>query len=302
MHRIIKTKQESGYTWIDVLEPSQGELENLALTYGLHHAAIQDVLQPEHLPKTEQFDDTDFIICRYYDHEAGKNADTIHKLSRKLAVFYRKDLVLTIHRAVAPHYERLIEKYRENTQIRSYELTCKIIKSVLATYEEPSNKLESEIDFFENRVFLKKKIPDLLKSLYEIKRKIFILRKISNLTRELIDHMAISAKEQKARPTFQDLKDYYVKVDTMIESNYDSINSLLNIYISISSQRTNEVMRTLTVFTAFFLPLTFIVGVYGMNFEFMPELKQPLGYPAVMAVMLVITLFIYGWFKRKGWV
>jgi magnesium transporter len=97
------------------------------------------------------------------------------------------------------------------------------------------------------------------------------------------------------------LKDYYIKLDTVIEEVYDSINSLMNIYISLSSQRTNEVMRTLTVFTAFFLPLTFIVGVYGMNFHYMPELNHPSGYPMVLGLMLFITLFIWIWFKRKGW-
>jgi magnesium transporter len=301
MHRVIKTKKESGYTWIDILAPTQEEVEALAAEYELHPAAVQDVLQPEHLPKIEQFDDMEFIICRYYDADADKDADNIHKMSRKLAIFFRKDLVLTIHRQTSPNYEALIEKYKSNNTLKAYELTCKIIKGVLATYEEPSNKLDQEIDFYENRFFLKKRIPDLLKNLYLIKRKINIIRKISNLTQEVIDHMAIIAPQHKAKPTFQDLKDYYVKVDTMIESNHDDINGLLNIYISISSQRTNEVMRTLTVFTAFFLPITFIVGVYGMNFEFMPELKHPLGYPAVILSMVVVTLFIYIWFRRKGW-
>ena len=91
------------------------------------------------------------------------------------------------------------------------------------------------------------------------------------------------------------------KIDTLIETNHDDINNLMNVYISISSQRTNEVMRTLTVFTAFFLPTTFIVGVYGMNFENMPELQHPYGYPAVLGFMLLVTILIYTWFKRKGW-
>lgn len=302
MHRVIKTKKEAGYTWIDILDPTQEELEQLAQEYELHPAAVQDVLQPEHLPKIEQFDDTEFIICRYYDAKSGKDADNIHKMSRKLAIFFRKDLVLTIHRKTSATYEALVEKYQNHTHLKSYELTCKIIKGVLATYEEPSNKLDEEIDFYESRIFLKKRTPDLLKNLYLIKRKIYIIRKISNLTQEIISHMAIIAGQHKAKPTFQDLKDYYVKVDTMIESNHDDINSLLNIYISISSQRTNEVMRTLTIFTAFFLPITFIAGVYGMNFEFMPELKSAFGYPAALVSMLVITLFIYTWFKKKGWI
>jgi magnesium transporter len=79
------------------------------------------------------------------------------------------------------------------------------------------------------------------------------------------------------------------------------MNSLLNIYISLSSQKTNEVMRVLTVFSAFFLPLTFIVGVYGMNFEHMPELNHPIGYPLVWIAMTLITILIYRNFKKNGW-
>jgi magnesium transporter len=76
----------------------------------------------------------------------------------------------------------------------------------------------------------------------------------------------------------------------------------MNLYLSLSSQRTNEAMRVLTVFSAFFLPLTFIAGVYGMNFEYMPELTWKLGYPGAMAAMVLISVGIYFWFKRKGWI
>lgn len=301
MQRIIKTPQQAGFTWIDIENPSEEELKNLQLNYNLHPAALQDVLQPEHLPKIEMFDDTAFIICRFFDDEAQPPLDSIQKISRKLAIFYRKDLVLTIHRKPLKAYQQLIDRYETAFTLNAFELTCKIVKTVLISYEVPCQKIEAEIDFYENRIFMKKRIPDLIKSLYEIKRRIYIIRKISNLTHDLVVHLGSHIETHKSKPIYQDLKDYYTKVDTVIESNYDDIHNLLNIYISLSSQRTNEVMRTLTVFTAFFLPTTFVVGLYGMNFEFMPELHYTWGYPAVLGVMLAITVVIYAWFKRKGW-
>jgi magnesium transporter len=87
----------------------------------------------------------------------------------------------------------------------------------------------------------------------------------------------------------------------MFDALSDNIHQLLNIYFSASSQRTNETMRILTIFSVFFMPLTFIVGIYGMNFEFMPELGWKMGYPGVMGLMAVVTLLIYIWFKRKRW-
>ncbi len=301
MQRIIKNVSDNGFVWIDVLNPTEEDLKQLAETYHFHPSAVQDVLQADHLPKAEQFDDLEFIICRYYDHEAPSDANTFQEISRKLAVFYKKDLVLTMHRKPSPSYEALIKKYETNFSLNAFELTCKIIKSALSTFEAPSSKLESEIDYYEGKIFLKKRIPDLLKNLYAIKRQVYLIRKLSNLSAEILHHLAPISGTQKSKPVFQDLKDYYVKVDTIVESNHEDINNLLNIYLSISSQRNNEVMRTLTVFTAFFLPTTFIVGLYGMNFEFMPELKQPLGYPAVLGLMILVTLVIYAWFKRKGW-
>lgn len=301
MYKVIKNNTQIGYTWIDVVDPTERELEELATKFNLHQTSLQDILQPEHLPKYEQFEDLDFIICRYYDTESAKEADSILQMTRKLAIFFRKNLLLTIHRKASPSLDTVIEKYLNNDKVNTFELTCKIIKAVLNSYEEPTKKLEEYIDFYESRIFLKKRIPDLLKNLYQLKRKIYIFRKVSNLTEDIFEHLRYLSSTYNAKPQFQDLKDYYIKLDTTIESNYDDINNLLKIYISLSSQRTNEVMRTLTVFTAFFLPTTFIVGLYGMNFAYMPELAKPWGYPAVLIFMATITAIIYIWFKRKGW-
>ncbi len=297
MQKIIKSKNDSMFEWIDVSNPTMEELEELGAKYKLHPSAVQDCMQPEHLPKYELIDDVHFIICRYYDADCAKNSDSIPELSRKIAIFFTKNFVITIHRKDFDQYEELKQKLSSNKN--AFDIVCKVVKSAFATYEEPVMKVDKEIDFYESRIFLKKRIPDLLKNLYLIKRKSYVIRKLFNLSKEIIDNLGVIHKNN---PMQQDLEDYYVKYDTQIEEVYDSINSLLNIYISLSSQRTNEVMRTLTVFTAFFLPLTFIVGVYGMNFKFMPELDKPLGYPAVLFLMFAITVFIWVWFKRKGWI
>jgi magnesium transporter len=296
MQRIIKSKESSTYEWIDIVNPSLEELNELAAKYKLHPAAVQDCLQPEHLPKYELIDDTHFIITRYYDIDSNKNSDNIQELSRKMAIFFNKRFIITIHRKEYAQYNDVMEKYLSYPS--SFDVVCKIVKSAIFTYEVAIAKLDKDIDFYESRIFLKKRIPDLLRNLYLIKRRTYVIRKLFNLSQEVVDHMNAM---DKSGPVQQDLQDYFVRYDTQIEEVYDSINSLLHIYISISSQRTNEVMRTLTVFTAFFLPLTFIVGIYGMNFQFMPELQQQYGYPAVIIAMLIITIIIWIWFKRKGW-
>lgn len=283
------------FHWIDVTHPTESELIELTAEYKLHAEAVKDCLQPDHLPKFETIDEVQFMIIRYFDSACTSDADTIQQISRKLSIFAGAKFLITIHRLP---YEYPVE-FSQNKTLSIHELLYKLLYSALKTYEIPMTKLDKDIDFYESRIFLKKRIPDLLKSLYRIKRRIYVIRKLLNLADEVV---VKSAPAHRKSTSYQELKDYYTKHDTIAEQLYDNINSLLSIYISISSQRTNEVMRVLTTFSAFFLPLTFLVGVYGMNFRHMPELEYPMAYPLVWGFMVVISLVIYGWFKRKGWI
>jgi magnesium transporter len=110
----------------------------------------------------------------------------------------------------------------------------------------------------------------------------------------------VPASEPTA-PLFQDLRENAESMYSYAEELVEDVNNLLSIQLALASHRTNEVVRVLTVFSVFFLPLTFIVGIYGMNFEFMPELRQRWGYPAVIIAMLLVTFSIYLWFRRRGW-
>lgn len=114
---------------------------------------------------------------------------------------------------------------------------------------------------------------------------------------EIIDIIDSSAGDVNTRET----RDQYVRLQNMFDSLSENIHQLLTVYFSASSHRTNEIMRVLTVFSVFFMPLTFIAGIYGMNFDYMPELQWRLGYPGIMVVMGIVTLSVYLWFRRKGW-
>jgi len=296
----LKNQSEHSFSWIDVSLPTEQELLDLAVKYNLPETAIKDCLDPEHLPKFEQLEDKNFIIVRNYDHLSKINADSIQKLTRKIAVFYGKDFLITIHRHESLVINGVAKKYANGSVCKSpFDIICKIIKDSLQSFETPLNNIDKEIDSFEERIFLKNKIPNLLKNLYVIKRKIYVKKRLFTLTKAVFEQLGNSHKHNTI---YEDMKDTYVRVETITEEIYDSSQSLLNIYISLSSQRTNEVMRVLTVFSAFFLPLTFIVGIYGMNFHYMPELNHQYGYPGILIFMLLLTIIIYQWFSRKGWI
>ena len=115
---------------------------------------------------------------------------------------------------------------------------------------------------------------------------------------EPINHIQAKPGEEAL---VRDIRDQHLKMQTMYNQILEDVNNLLNITVSFAAQRTTEVMRILTLFSAFFLPLTFIVGIYGMNFSFMPELGKRWGYPAVLIGMAVVTIIIFLWFRRKKW-
>jgi magnesium transporter len=295
----LADKEQHGYEWIDLLAPDAEALDAIATQYGLHKASIQDMLEADHLPKFERLKTYTFIILRYVDVENGSQADTVEELTNKVAVVLSNEFIITIHRKA---WEPLKKISEEKVQVQectsSNHALIEIIRAVLNSYELPARKLNHSIDLYEEQVFLKERKFPMLKGLYYIKRKVDVLRRLLLLTFEVVDK--IDSPEASNTYT-RDIRDLYTKQHSLLDALAENTNHLLGIYFNISAQRTNETIRVLTIFSVFFLPLTFIVGVYGMNFKFMPELNWKAGYPAVIVFMVVVTACIYYWFRKKRW-
>jgi magnesium transporter len=182
------------------------------------------------------------------------------------------------------------------------EVAIHLVRYALNSYVKPALTLTKQLDDYESEIFLKQEVPNALQGLYFLKRKASAAKQLLMLTRDIL----VMLRRQMATTTdgtlLQDTQDLQVKVETLYQQLDGGATNLMNLYLSLSSQRTNEAMRVLTVFSAFFLPLTFIAGIYGMNFQYMPELTWKLGYPVAMIAMVLISIFIYVWFKRKGWI
>ncbi len=299
MQSILTNNKEAGWFWLDVEDPSPEELREIAVKYGLHPTSVQDCLEPQHLPKYEEINNISFLITRVYDTKAQLEADTIQELTNKIAIFYTEKFIITIHRHPISLLGELKEKYVETGLVKqSYELLIKLVKASLRTYEAPAQRLAAEIEYYEEKTFLQTRTAPLTKGLYHVKRKASVSRRVLRLTEVIMDGLKCKLPQT---PDLQDMLELYLHVGTLYDEVLDSINNLINIYISLSSNKTNEVMRVLTIFSVFFMPLTFIAGIYGMNFEFMPELHTRYGYPLTILLMLVVTISIYFWFRRKGW-
>ncbi len=287
------------FEWIDLSDPTTVELDQIAQKYGLHPASVQDCLQPEHLPKCEEFENNIFIVTRMYDPNASQEADTIQEVTNKVAIFYADKYFITIHRQPTAFIKLIKERAVDTNKCNdTTNLLNRIFKAVLLSYEAPAVKLAEELESYETKVFLENKTPYILKGLYHLKRKIDVTKRMLILSKDILDTLD---NPGESTPYTRDTRDLYVKLQNVYDTLYESTNNLLNIYFSLTSQRTNEVVRVLTIFSVFFMPLTFIAGIYGMNFDYMPELRWKLGYPGVIAFMAIVTLCIYLWFKRKGW-
>jgi magnesium transporter len=299
MIQVVASKPEYPFEWVNVTDPSKEDLHEIASRYDLHDSSVEDCLQPDHLPKHENVGPYIFIIFRAHTEKVTSQADTVQELTDKIAVFMKEDMIITIHRKPWQTLEEISENFLKKGLCKSaHHVLNEIVKSGLSTYEIRATKLTREIEYYEENMFLKNRKASLLEGLYYLKRKVDVTRRILLLSHEIIEKL--DDKDHSDTYT-RDTRDLFVKLHSIYDSLFENTNHLLNIYFSISSQRTNEIIRVLTIFSVFFMPLTFIVGIYGMNFEYMPELKMKLGYPGVLIAMVVVTGFIYAWFKKRGW-
>jgi magnesium transporter len=304
----VITSSDPPFTWVDVVQPTSEELADVARRYHLHPMSVEDSLEPEHLPKYERIGATTFIIVRAIDTAAASDCSSVHEMTRKVAIFYGPDFLITIHRTEQPFLTAIMDEYRSATppdgspeRRKGFlpRLLIDLINGAITTYEKPLAASETVIDAFEATIFGEHEFSDLLRRIYLEKRRVTQMRRMLSHTLDAVQRL-VPASEPTA-PLYQDLRENAESMHFYADELVEDVNNLLSIQLALASHRTNEVVRVLTVFSVFFLPLTFIVGVYGMNFEFMPELRERWGYPAALAGMGVVTLIIYRWFRGRGW-
>lgn len=286
-----RTKQYRQFEWIDIYQPTNDDITALASTYQLHLNALEDTLQHEHLPKFETLNSYNFIILRAFKAKGKDKFTTIGELTGKIAFFYNEKRVITIHSSSFDFLQEITPTPQD-----SESLVLHIVEKILNTYKKPLNYQSQQMDNFERDVFLKKGNSLTIQDIYYHKSKAQICKNIMHLTQEVLLHLKVNSPYLS---NLQDLKESVIEYLIQSEKIIDEAMTLLNVYLSIASQKNNDIMKLLTVFSAFFLPLTFIVGLYGMNFKVLPELQWTYGYPAVWVVMVLISILIFRWFKKK---
>lgn len=305
MLRSVHECPAPAFRWLDLVGPARADLEAVAREYGLAATAVQDCLDPEHLPKFERFNGTNFAILRAADEQAEARADTVQAFTRKVAIFWGADFLITIHRKDQPYLSAVMQRWRDRTAVADdaqrclAELLVDITNAVVLSYEPPLMNAESKLDAFEGQLLGEHDVAALLCEMYLIKRRVTLAKRL--LWRTLSIATRLPGAGDRTSPLMQDLRENAESMHFYADELLEDVTNLLNMQLALAAHRTNEVIQVLTVFSAFFLPLTFIVGVYGMNFEHMPEISHPLGYPFVWIVMIAVGAAIWSWFRRRGW-
>lgn len=289
----------AGLKWIDIVDPTPAEVERLVREYGLHPEAVADCLDPEHLPKYEKHDGVGFIIVRAWDEASSPTGDSVQALTRKVALFAGPDFLVTIHRKPQPYLSELFtECDQEGHTMPVQELVFRILDAAVITYETPLQRLEEELDRWHQELFAEGPNPPLEK-LALFKRQASVYRRMLQST--LLVFQRFTPPGERIHPVCQNLIEDTQSTHAWADELLDEANNLLQLQFALAAHKTNEVVKILTVFSAFFMPLTFLVGIYGMNFHYMPELSWEHGYAWAWGLMAVMSAGIWLWFKRKGW-
>lgn len=298
MLRKLSLPEGSAFTWVDLVDPTSAEMAEVSGRFGLHPAAVRDLLNQPHLPKYERLPDQQLLILRAYD-EVAKRGDTIQAMTRRLVVLMLEGAVITVHRREQPFFAEAAQRAAVGSALRPEQLVLALCAKAVASFDEPLKESEEKLDEIEAALFHRKLPHQGIRQVYGLKRRCAVIKRTLGRIAA-----ALGPFKDQARDDLGLLADVVEEADrlhTWADELLESATHLMNLEINLAGQRTNEVMRVLTVFSAFFLPLTFIAGVYGMNFKRMPELEHRFGYPLVIAAMVFTALAIWIWFRRKGW-
>jgi magnesium transporter len=293
-----------GVVWVDVSGfGDESTLRRIGEIFGVHHLARADVVNVPQRPKVEDYDDRHLIVTQMAHLREPRSMEV-----EQLSLILGPGWVLTFQEQPGDVFEPIRQRIRVGVSpIRRMGpdyLASALLSAIVDAYFPVVEAMGEEIDRLEEEV-IGRPTPSTLHQIHEVRRMLISLHRIQWRQRDALGsmlHGEPSPFTPEVRVYLRDVYDHSVQVLDVIETSRDLVVGLIDIYLSAISNRTNDVMKTLTIMAGIFIPLTFIAGVYGMNFEYMPELHWRWAYHAVWGVMVVITTGLIISFRTKGWI
>ena len=290
--------------WLNVSGLHQPEIiEQIGDQFGIHSLVLEDIMNTEQRPKVEVYDDYIFIVVKMMRYDEQNEELDVEQLS----IILGENYVITFQEKEGDVFDRLREnmkKWKGRLRKKGADyLAYALVDAVVDHYFLVLEQFGDEIEVMEDRVFVDPD-PEMVSEIQRMKGDMIYIRKAVWPLRESISLLMrdetpfISSDSQIF---LRDLYDHTIQVIDTVETFREMVSSLLDVYLSSISNRMNEVMKVLTIIATIFIPLTFIAGIYGMNFEHMPELKMSWAYPAIWVVFVIVSIVMVIYFRRKKW-
>ena len=298
-------KDESGIFWVDFEAPTLADDQILLDVFRFHPLTVEDCRANRHHPKVEEFPDYLYFIVHAIRTDSSPDRFNTVELDGYLG----KNYVVTYH------HEPFTSINKVKQSITVSPVTCQrgapfilhhIIDNVVDEYLPVMDDFDERINGLEDNIFsIRQPNNEILEEILALKRSLLRVKRISSKQLEVLyrmSHGQFDLISGPVLPFFRDIFDHLVRVTDLAESYRDLISGSLEAYLSVVSNRLNEIMKVLTIFSAIMLPLTFIAGVYGMNFDYMPELHSRYGYFGAWIVMIIVAVGMLYLFWIRGWI
>jgi magnesium transporter len=304
----VRRRRGEGFVWIGLLEPDLEQLQGLAETFGLHELAVEDAVCAHQRPKLDRYDDSLFMVLKTVRHVENESPTTANEIveSGEIMAFLGKDFIVTVRhgehsalRGLRAGLEAAPERLAQGPSVVLHAVADHVVDD----YVEVSEAFEADIDHVESVVFAPGS-PIGAEQMYLMKREILELRRavmpLATPLRRLTEgHTPLIPEE--VRSYFRDVEDHLTTVAERVTSFDDLLTTLVDATMAKISLQQNTDMRKITSWAAILAVPTMGVGVYGMNFDHMPELHWKYGYPMIMIVIIAICMVLYRIFKRRNW-
>jgi magnesium transporter len=286
--------------WVDVEAPTEEDLKFLHERYEINNLLLEDTLDPNHLPKYEEDGHVKFFLLRESTELERKNLNTISDISTKIGIFLINNTIITVHRmktkSIVQTKNQLSSTQDETTPEK---IALMLALLIMKSFDDESVSLMETMDNIENEIFLKNtNHTNQIRRLYKLKRKSGLNSRVLTISTDAIDKFKLLNLQDSE---VVDLKDKHKDVVADFDHLNLQITNLISMFLALSDQKANQVMKVLAIYSVYFLPITFIAGLYGMNFDNMPELRHKYGYYITLGVMAVVIICTFIYARRKQW-
>jgi magnesium transporter len=306
---LLGYRDQSKICWINIESLENKEtIIKVAETFGIHPLTVEDIADTEQRPKAEEFDNYLYITFKALNRSRPALSEEGKPDFEQISLVLMKNTVLTFQELPGDSFNGIRKRILNNggrlRKMGADYLAYAIMDVVVKDYSIILDEMEGAIELFEERA-IDVEDRDFIGDLQRMKQNLLRIRRIVWPLREnlaLILHMETELLNQETRPFFKDVHDGVIQTAETVEIYRELLAGAMEINLAAVSNRMNSVMKVLTIISTIFIPLTFIVGVYGMNFRFMPELELPYAYPLTWGVMILIGIGMLLVFRRRHWI